>query len=137
MLYPIAIEVGNEQETYGIVFPDLPGCFSAGESLEDALANSREAVEFYLEDLAENDKIPPTPKSLSYWQKDPEFLGWAWSFIEIDTEPYMGKSQKINVTLPSLLIKKIDDEVKLNPTKYSSRSHFLQVVSINQLTASK
>ncbi len=30
-----------------VIIPDLPGCFSVGDSYEDALANTREAIEFH------------------------------------------------------------------------------------------
>ncbi|MDL3986047.1 type II toxin-antitoxin system HicB family antitoxin [Shewanella xiamenensis] len=34
MLYPIAIETGDSKHAYGVVFPDIPNCFSAGDTLE-------------------------------------------------------------------------------------------------------
>ena len=41
MLFPIAIERGDEQHAYGVVVPDLPGCHSAGDTFEEALANAK------------------------------------------------------------------------------------------------
>ena len=43
MRYPIAIELGDEAQAFGIVVPDLPGCFSAGDTLDEALNNAEEA----------------------------------------------------------------------------------------------
>ncbi|PWV66935.1 type II toxin-antitoxin system HicB family antitoxin [Halomonas sp. A11-A] len=61
MHYPIAIEVGDEQHAYGVVVPDLPGCFSAGDTFDEAIANAREAIEGHLESLSEHgDPIPPS-----------------------------------------------------------------------------
>ena len=37
MRYPIAIERGTETAAYGVVVPDLPGCFSAGDTLDEAI----------------------------------------------------------------------------------------------------
>jgi len=34
--YPIAIEAGDDLKAFGVVVPDLPGCFSAGDTLDDA-----------------------------------------------------------------------------------------------------
>ncbi|PJC85315.1 hypothetical protein CSW98_15930 [Vibrio sp. HA2012] len=133
MLYPIAIEIGDDTHAYGVAFPDLPGCFSAGDSLEEALANAKEAADFYLEDLAEEGRLPPQAKSLSEWQKDEEYIGWAWAVVEVDIEPYLGKSSKLNVTLPNLLSKKIDEQVKAHPDLYKNRSHFLQVAATHEL----
>ena len=44
MKYPIAIEPGGKSHAYGVVVPDLPGCFSAGDTIELAYENAKEAV---------------------------------------------------------------------------------------------
>jgi len=131
MLYPIAIETGDAEHAYGVVFPDLPGCFSAGDTLDEALANAKEAAEFYLEDLADCGRLPPQAGELTAWQKDEEYQGWAWAVVEIDLEPYLGKAGKLNVTLPNLITKKIDDLVMVHP-EYKNRSHFLQVAATHE-----
>ncbi|QMV16824.1 MULTISPECIES: type II toxin-antitoxin system HicB family antitoxin [Vibrio] len=131
MLYPIAIDTGDKEHAYGVTFPDLPGCFSAGDTLDEALLNAKDAAEFYLEDLAEHGKLPPKAGDLSTWQKDPEYLGWAWAVVDIDVEPFLGKSIKINATLPTLYLKKIDDLVKVHP-EYKNRSHFLQIAATHE-----
>jgi predicted RNase H-like HicB family nuclease len=45
MLFPIAILPGDDQHAWGVEVPDIPGCFSAGEDLDDAIAMAREAIE--------------------------------------------------------------------------------------------
>ncbi|MDE1480620.1 type II toxin-antitoxin system HicB family antitoxin [Xenorhabdus bovienii] len=133
MLYPIAIEIGDENHAYGVAVPDIPGCFSAGDSMEDAVKNAKEAITGHLELLAEMNQLPPEAKPLDYWIKDEEYTGWAWAVVDIDVEPYLGKSTKFNVTLPDLLSKKIDDQVKASPSLYKNRSHFLQVAALHEL----
>lgn len=54
MLYPIAIELGDETYAYGVTIPDIVGCFSAGDTMEEALKNVREAIELHLEGLVED-----------------------------------------------------------------------------------
>ena len=49
MFYPIAISLGDEQHAWGVEVPDIPGCFSAGDDLDDAMAMAREAIEGHLE----------------------------------------------------------------------------------------
>ncbi len=44
MHYPIAIEPGSAQAAWGVVVPDLPGYFSAGDTLEEALLNTEVAI---------------------------------------------------------------------------------------------
>ena len=45
MRYPIAVEKGDETHAYGVIVPDLPGCFSAGNTLDEAIVNAKEAIE--------------------------------------------------------------------------------------------
>ena len=54
MRYPIAIESGDSKHAYGVVVPDLPGCFSAGDTLDEALTNAREAILLHLEGLLDD-----------------------------------------------------------------------------------
>lgn len=45
---------------YSVYVPSLPGCFSQGETVEDALAGITEAIQLYLETLAEQgNPLPP------------------------------------------------------------------------------
>lgn len=132
MLYPVAIEPGDDTNAYGVAVPDVPGCFSAGDSLEEALANAKEALEIHLEGLADMGKLPPEASNIKAHMNNPDYAGWVWAMVEVDTEPFMGKASKINVTLPDLLTRKIDEVVGTNRT-YKSRSHFLQVAASHEL----
>ena len=49
MRYPIAIESGNEKSAWGVVVPDLPGCFSASDDgLEEAIDGAQQAIETWM-----------------------------------------------------------------------------------------
>src|SRR6202035_1615545 len=76
MKFTIAIEAGTKKTAFGVVVPDLPGCFSAGDTVEEAFDNAREAIKVHCEILAEEKKDIPATKSMSEWQKDKEFKGW-------------------------------------------------------------
>ena len=39
MRYPCVIEPGDETHAFGVIFPDCPGCYSGGDTLEEALNN--------------------------------------------------------------------------------------------------
>ena len=63
MNYPIAIE-HEPGKAYGVHVPDLPGCFSAGDTLDEAISNAAEALAFHIEGLLDaGEKIPP-PQSI-------------------------------------------------------------------------
>lgn len=54
--YTFAIEVHPAEEDergFWVSVPALPGCFSRGETYDEAVRNSREAIECYLEGMGE------------------------------------------------------------------------------------
>ncbi|KYC29288.1 Uncharacterized 14.9 kDa protein in rep-hol intergenic region [Sterolibacterium denitrificans] len=122
MKFPIAIEPATENTAWGVVVPDLPGCFSAGDSAEDAFTNAVEAIEAHCEILAEDGDDIPVPRSIAQWQADPEFAGWIWALVDVDISRFEGRAEKINITLPRRLLAKIDSYAKAHG---ETRSGFL------------
>lgn len=108
MRYPIAIEVGSEDHAYGIVVPDLPGCFSAGDTLDEAMDNAKEAVELWLETVIDDGGTVPQPRSITEHHANPEYRGWAWAVITIDLAELSDKVERINITLPSRILRRLD-----------------------------
>jgi predicted RNase H-like HicB family nuclease len=109
MKFTIAIEPGTKKTAFGIVVPDLPGCFSAGDTVEEAFDNAREIIDAFCQILAEEGKDLPVPKSMSKWQADKEYKGWTWGIVEVAVEKYFGPAEKINITVPALTLKRIDE----------------------------
>ncbi len=122
MKFIIAIEPGTETTAFGVVVPDLPGCFSAGDTLDEAIDNAHEAIDLYCETVIEDGGNLPSVSSFSHHQANPEFAGWIWAVAEVPVERYFGPAEKINITLPRLLLAKIDDYTRLHGL---SRSGFL------------
>lgn len=122
MKFPIAIEPGTETTAWGVVVPDLPGCFSAGDTAEEAFANAMEAIEAHCEVLADDGQDIPTPQPLATHQADPEFAGWVWALVDVDVTRFEGKAEKINITLPRRLLAKIDEYARAHG---ATRSGFL------------
>ena len=55
----------DEDGGYVVVCPSLQGCYSQGETVDEALANIKEAIELCLEDLeASGETIPDPSKTL-------------------------------------------------------------------------
>ena len=50
MQYFYAVVHKEEDSAFGVTFPDLPGCFSAADEIEDVLPNACEALELWFED---------------------------------------------------------------------------------------
>jgi len=133
MLYPVAIEKGDETHAFGVAVPDIEGCYSAGDTLADALQQAKFAIETHLELLAEDGKLPPEATPVDVYYDDKAFDGWIWAVVDVDVTPFMGKASKLNITLPSLLINKIDAFTDANPS-YKSRSTFLRIAAINEMS---
>lgn len=108
MRYPIAIESGDETHAYGVVVPDLPGCFSAGDSLDEAIANAKEAIELWMETVIEDGHAIPEASPIAKHQADPEFAGWIWAVVEVDLSKLSGKAKRVNITLPERVLAAID-----------------------------
>jgi predicted RNase H-like HicB family nuclease len=72
MIHYIAIiEDAGPDRAVGVWFPDLPGCTSAGDDIDEALRNAPEALELYLEDYITAGKPLPASRSLTELKNDP------------------------------------------------------------------
>ncbi|MFL6931212.1 MAG: type II toxin-antitoxin system HicB family antitoxin [Xanthobacteraceae bacterium] len=69
--YVAVVEDAGPDKTVGFWFPDLPGCFSAGDDIDDALRNAAEALALYAESLAKEGRPLPAPRSISVLRDDP------------------------------------------------------------------
>jgi predicted RNase H-like HicB family nuclease len=70
--YVAIIEDAGPDRAIGVWFPDLPGCISAGDDIDEALRNAPEALEFYAEGLEGDGKPLPRPRTLSELKADRE-----------------------------------------------------------------
>ena len=84
MRYPIAIEPRTKDTEYGVVIPDLPGCFSAGDTLEEAIAGAEEAGLAWIDEALDAGKPVPQPPTLEAVRAKPEYAGWILSLVTID-----------------------------------------------------
>ncbi|MEG3130902.1 type II toxin-antitoxin system HicB family antitoxin [Pantoea cypripedii] len=135
MFYPIAIEAGDDKHAYGVTVPDLPGCFSAGDSLDEAIANAKEAITGHIELLVELGKDIPSVSSVGSLAGNPDYAGYTWAVVDVDVTRLLGGSEKINVTLPKSLIDRIDRCVATHP-EFKSRSGFLAQAALEHITSS-
>lgn len=86
MIYPIAIEHDGTPHSYGVIFPDVAGCISAGNSIKHAIEQAHLALTGHLElMLRDGDSIPP-PQDISIHQANPEYAGMTWAVVEIDLD---------------------------------------------------
>jgi predicted RNase H-like HicB family nuclease len=131
MKYPVAVKkiIGSEQ--YKVVVPDLPGCECSALSIDDGLIQIEKSIASHFSILAEYGETIPRALSIEHHQE--KFTQTIWCLVNIDITPYLGKSHKINVTLPELLIKQIDDRVSKSEA-YKTRSGFIASACIKELS---
>lgn len=72
MTYYVAIVEEEEGRAIGVWFPDLPGCVSAGDTLDEAMLNAAEALELWAEAMIENGQKIPAARSLTELKTDSE-----------------------------------------------------------------
>jgi predicted RNase H-like HicB family nuclease len=122
MKFIIAIEPGTQTSAWGVAVPDLPGCFSAGDTLDEAMDNARQAIDQHVEIMIEDGAPIPRARSLAVLQADAAYAGWVWAVVDVPVEKYLGPAEKINITVPRLVLARIDEYAK---SQGMSRSGFL------------
>ena len=70
MTHYVAIVEEEEGKAVGVWFPDLPGCFSAGDTLDEAMLNAREAIALYADALREDGQPMPRARTLTELKAD-------------------------------------------------------------------
>ncbi len=102
--------VHRSRRTYGIMFPDFPGCISAGNSFEDALANGAEALAFHVRGMRLDGDSVPAPRSLRRIRAAGEdWVDWTDAVVAVVPliEP-SGAVKPTNATFDSALLEAID-----------------------------
>ncbi|MFC4292677.1 type II toxin-antitoxin system HicB family antitoxin [Sphingorhabdus arenilitoris] len=108
MRYPVAIEIGDTDTAFGVVVPDLPGCFSAGDTLDEALTNAEEAAAAWIDATLDAGGAVPAPSSLSALRDNPDYAGWSFGVITVDPALLDDASERVNITLPRRVLKRLD-----------------------------
>jgi predicted RNase H-like HicB family nuclease len=112
MKFPIAIEPGDAKHVIGVVVPDLPGCFSAGDTIEEAIDNAKEAIELWLEAAIDEGMPVPEPSAIETLRKDRALRGWLWAVVSVDLSQLSDETERVNITLPSRVLRRIDAAAK-------------------------
>ncbi|MDO5530908.1 type II toxin-antitoxin system HicB family antitoxin [Sutterella sp.] len=110
MKYIIAIEPADrENPDFGVIIPDLPGSFSQGSDLDDAVRNAQAAAELWLGAAFDAGQSTPKPSNFDDLREaHPEWAGWIWAAVDIDLSRLSGKTERINVTLPQRVLRRLD-----------------------------
>jgi predicted RNase H-like HicB family nuclease len=84
MQFPVAIHK-DEGSAYGVTVPDIKGCHAAGDTLEEAIRNTKQAIKLHVGAMVEAGYSPKFTGSpideLSGWA---EYAGAQWALVDVD-----------------------------------------------------
>lgn len=118
MLYPLYVH-HDEGSSYGGTFPDIPGCFTGADALADLPRMAQEAVEVHFEG---EDTDVPEPGDIARWKDHADYQGGFWLMVDIDLDRVNAKPLRLNVSLPTHLVQRID---RYTAAHHMTRSGFL------------
>jgi predicted RNase H-like HicB family nuclease len=129
MKYPVYIEKDKTSD-YGVTVPDLPGCFSAGATIEEALDNAEEAILTHIEGLLLDDEPVPDPSEIDRLKRKYKKANHIWGLVNVDTGDLSQEVLRINISLPKSVLTKID---ALANKEGESRSGFLTSAALKYI----
>jgi predicted RNase H-like HicB family nuclease len=126
MNYFFAIVHKDEDSAFGVEFPDLPGCFSAADRIEDVLANAVEALQLWFED-----QPAIAPSSLGDIREAASASLAAGAFVvSVPLLSNAGKVKRVNLSFDAGTLDAIDTAAQ---ARRLTRSAFLAEAARNEI----
>ncbi len=107
MRFPVAIHK-DTGTGYGVTVPDLPGCFSAGDTPEDAITSAQEAIACHIEGLLMDGAPIPEQKSIESHRAREE-RDAIWALVAVDVSRLSSAVRRINITMPARVLAIVDE----------------------------
>jgi len=103
-VYPAVI---HEEDGFWIEFPDLEGCQTVGDTLEELMTNAQEALGLYIVSLIENGQPIPEPSKFDTVAKWNETT----TYITTDIDKYRRDTRAVKkmLSIPAWLAKEADE----------------------------
>lgn len=127
MHYYHAIVHKDEGSAFGVHFPDLPGCFSAADRVEDVIPNAVEALSLWFED--QDGIITPSPVEKIREQAAADLAEGAFLVMV----PWIGRNSKparVNISIDRAMLDAIDAAAAM---RRLTRSAFLAEAARNEI----
>lgn len=123
MIYPAYVHLGDERHAHGVILPDFAGCFSAADSYADIPQKIQEALELYFEG---EELEMPEPSEIELLEASGEYTDGVWMLVDINVSKLSSKPQRLNISIPSHVVKRMDD--------YAARHHMTRSALIIKAT---
>jgi predicted RNase H-like HicB family nuclease len=132
MEIPVAI-FKDEGSVYGVNVPDIHGCHSWGDTIDEALKNAKEAIYSHVETLVElGQPVEITQSKIEALAQDADYAGAVWALVDVDLEKLDSKPERINVSIPRFVLSKIDS---FAAARHESRSGFIARAALQLIAA--
>jgi predicted RNase H-like HicB family nuclease len=124
--------IHGETGTYGISFPDFPGCISGADSIEEAIAEGTRALALHVEGMRHDGEAVPGPRNLEAIRSAKE------EWVDLDDAviavvpllPHRAKSVRVNISMDQAILDLIDREAT---ARSMNRSEFLTQAALEVL----
>ena len=128
MQFLVVLHTETNRTDYGVTVPELPGCVSAGDTLEQALANAGEAILGHLEVMVEDGKPVPEPNSTV----PPLGPGQMIGAVKVDLAELeaLRETVRLNISMARRTLERIDEAARLAGT---TRSGFLAMAALEHI----
>lgn len=119
--YPTVIFKDADSD-YSVVFPNFPGCVTAGDTIEEAFEMAKEALEFHIEGMMEDNEEIPEPSFMIDVKSNIEYDD-AYEFIFVPVQ-LSTQSVRVDITIKKHILNKTDTICRnshLTRSKYIER----------------
>lgn len=120
-----------EDGVYGASFPDVPGCVTTSETIDELMARAELALALHIDGLQEDGLAPPRFRSIAEIKSDPD---WAPDLADatLAVIPFAprGRSVRVNITMDEWLLAALDQAARARRT---TRSAFLSQAARERL----
>jgi len=126
MFYPLYVhhEPGS---AWAGMFPDLPGCFTAADTLQGLQDAAQDAVQAH---YGFDDAALPQASAVEQWVNHPDYQGGFWMVLPIDMSRVRQRTVRLNISLPQKLLAQIDGAAR---QRGQSRSAFLATAAAREI----
>lgn len=83
MRFPVVLHT-DDNIRYGVTVPDLPGCYSTGDSMDDALDSIQEAIDLHLMGMMEDGEVMPVASSIAQHKDNPNYADGVWALVMVE-----------------------------------------------------
>jgi predicted RNase H-like HicB family nuclease len=102
MEFPVAIPK-DEGSVYAVIVPDIAGCHSWRDTIEQAIDNAREAIESHVAALIEcGEELDLSVTPVEVLRHQPEYAGAVWALVDVDPAKFDTKPERVDIKSAAL-----------------------------------